>query len=433
MITIDQLYSIFLRHPVICTDSRQIRKDSLFFALKGANFNGNMYAKDALEKGAAFAVVDDPEPGADQRLLWVEDVLTTLQDLARHHRKKLGLPVIAITGTNGKTTTKEVTAAVLATRYRVEFTRGNLNNHIGVPLTLLTMNQQTEIGIVEMGANHPGEIDFLCRIACPDYGLVTNMGKAHLEGFGGLEGVIRTKSELYRYLAENAGTVFINGDNPLLTSSVGNQKELVVYGSDKDVRLKGEIKNDPPFCTLFISENEQQTLVKSRLIGNYNGENLLAAATIGRYFGVPMELITSAIENYSPSNSRSQLLVRGTNKIILDAYNANPSSMALALANFASFDSENKMVILGDMLELGEDSPAEHQSIVDQLIATAVPTVILVGNTFMQTQKPEHFLAFSNKEELTSWLLVHPIVNQTLLIKGSHGIRLDLIVDAIKG
>lgn len=432
MITIDQLYSIFLRYPDICTDSRQIRKDSLFFALKGASFNGNMYAKDALAKGAAFAVVDDPELGADKRFLEVEDVLTTLQDLARHHRKKLGLPVIAITGTNGKTTTKEVTAAVLATRYRVEFTRGNLNNHIGVPLTLLTMNQQTEIGIVEMGANHPGEIDFLCRIACPGYGLVTNMGKAHLEGFGGLEGVIRTKSELYRYLAENAGTVFINGDNPLLTSSVGNQKELVVYGSDKNVLLKGEIKNDPPFCTLFISENEQQTLVKSRLIGNYNGENLLAAATIGRYFGVPMDLIASAIENYSPSNSRSQLLVRGTNKIILDAYNANPSSMALALANFASLDTENKMAILGDMLELGEDSPAEHQSIVDQLITTAVPTVILVGNTFMQTQKPEHFLTFSNKEELTSWLTVHPIVNQTILIKGSHGIRLDLIVDAIK-
>jgi len=433
MITVEQLSSVFLCHPDICTDSRQIRKDSLFFALKGANFNGNLYAKDALGKGAAFAVVDDPALEADDRFLLVEDVLTTLQDLARYHRKKLGLPVIAITGTNGKTTTKEVTAAVLATRYKVEFTRGNLNNHIGVPLTLLSMNQQTEIGIVEMGANHPGEIDFLCWIAFPNFGLVTNMGKAHLEGFGGLEGVIRTKSELYRFLAENAGTVFINGDNPLLTNSVGAQKELVVYGSGENARLKGEIKNDPPFCSLSIIENENRTLVKSKLIGNYNAENLLAAATIGRYFGLPLEMIANALENYSPSNSRSQWLIKGTHKIILDAYNANPSSMALALSNFASLETENKMVILGDMLELGADSPLEHQSIVDQLIKTNISTVILVGYSFKQTQKPDQFLCFNNKEELTGWLSEHPFTNQTILIKGSHGIRLDQIADAFIG
>jgi UDP-N-acetylmuramoyl-tripeptide--D-alanyl-D-alanine ligase len=431
MTTIDQIYSIFLRHPDICTDSRQIRDNALFFALKGDHFNGNHYAKDALEKGAAYAVVDDPEVVTHERFLLVEDVLMTLQQLARHHRKKLNLPVIAITGTNGKTTTKEVTAAVLSTRFRVEYTRGNLNNHIGVPLTLLSMNEQTEIGIVEMGANHPGEIDFLCRIALPDYGLVTNMGKAHLEGFGGLEGVIRTKSELYRYLAENSGTVFINGDNPLLTSSVGTQKELVEYGSGKDARLKGGIINEPPFCTLSISEKGQHTLVRSRLIGNYNAENILAAASIGRYFRVPMELIAKAIENYSPSNSRSQLLVKGTNRIILDAYNANPTSMALALSNFISMEADNKVVILGDMLELGENSHAEHQTIVDQLKGTNLQALFLVGNSFKQTSKPDYFLSFADKEELIRWLLIHPLYNNTVLIKGSHGIRLDRIVDAI--
>jgi UDP-N-acetylmuramoyl-tripeptide--D-alanyl-D-alanine ligase len=376
-------------------------------------------------------VVDDPEVVTDERFLLVEDVLMTLQQLARHHRKKLNLPVIAITGTNGKTTTKEVTAAVLATRFRVEYTRGNLNNHIGVPLTLLSMNEQTEIGIVEMGANHPGEIDFLCRIAFPDYGLVTNMGKAHLEGFGGLEGVIRTKSELYRFLAENSGTVFINGDNPLLVSSVGTQKELVQYGSDKDARLKGEIISEPPFCTLSISEKGQLTVLRSRLIGDYNGENILAAATIGRYFGVPMNLIADALEKYVPSNSRSQLLVKGTNRIILDAYNANPTSMALALSNFISMEADNKVVILGDMLELGDDSPEEHQTIVDQLKEKQLPDVFLVGNAFQQTSKPDFFLSFTDKEELVRWLLIHPLRNKTVLIKGSHGIRLDRVVDAI--
>lgn len=293
------------------------------------------------------------------------------------------------------------------------------------------MNQDTEIGIVEMGANHPGEIDFLCRIALPDYGLVTNMGKAHLEGFGGLEGVIRTKSELYRYLAENSGTVFINGDNPLLISSVGTQKELVQYGSSKDARLNVEIINEPPFCTLSISEKGQNTLVRSRLIGNYNTENILAAATIGRYFGVPMNLIADALEKYFPSNSRSQLLVKGTNRIILDAYNANPTSMALALSNFISMEANNKVVILGDMLELGEDSPAEHQTVVDQLKNTKLPDVFLVGHAFNRTSKPDFFLSFADKEELIRWLLIHPLYKKTVLIKGSHGIRLDRVVDVI--
>ncbi len=429
--SIDLLYDIFRNFPDVCTDSRQVRRNSLFFALKGDSFNGNHFAGQALKDGAAYAVVDEAEVVAGEHFILVDDVLTTLQQLAHYHRKKLGLPVIGITGTNGKTTTKELIAAVLATRFRVEFTRGNLNNHIGVPLTLLSMNGTTEIGIVEMGANHPGEIAFLCRIAGPDYGIVTNMGKAHLEGFGGLQGVIRTKSELYRYLAEKSGTVFLNGGNPLLTSSVGEQKEVVLYGLGATFPMRGEILHDPPWCTLSIAEHEPGTIVRSRLIGDYNAENILAAATIGRYFGVPMDQIVGAIEGYTPANSRSQLLIRGTNRIILDAYNANPTSMALALSNFFRMDDAAKTVILGDMLELGEDAAMEHQAIVDLLLQHQPEEVFLVGSLFRQTRKPDHFHTFRDKDELTQWLLTHPFSDRFVLIKGSHGIRLDRVVDAI--
>jgi UDP-N-acetylmuramoyl-tripeptide--D-alanyl-D-alanine ligase len=424
----DDLYEIFCKFPAICTDSRQVTENSVFFALKGESFNGNLYAQTALDNGAAYAVVDDPGIALHDHFILVPDVLISLQHLATLHRKTLGIPIIAITGTNGKTTTKELTAAVLATKFNVEYTRGNLNNHIGVPLTLLTMTGKTEIGVVEMGANHPGEIDILCRIADPDYGLVTNMGKAHLEGFGGFEGVVKTKSELYRYIESKKGTVFIHADNPLLLEAAGNENTLISYGTTGNCRLRGEIENKPPFLCLTISDDQANIKVKTRLIGNYNFENALAAATIGRYFGIEMESIKQALENYAPSNNRSQWITTETNEIIMDAYNANPSSMKASLSHFFHMGALHKVAILGDMLELGEESLSEHQRIVDFIATQQNLTVFLVGQNFRQTCKPENYRSFSDKDELMEWLSAHPVKNSVILIKGSHGIRLDKVI-----
>jgi UDP-N-acetylmuramoyl-tripeptide--D-alanyl-D-alanine ligase len=428
--TIDHLYDIFRKFPVVCTDSRQVSGDSIFFALKGENFNGNLYAKTALDNGAAYSVVDDPGIALNDRFILVRDVLASLQQLATRHRKTLGIPIIAITGTNGKTTTKELTSAVLGTKFDVEYTRGNLNNHIGVPLTLLTMTEKTEIGVVEMGANHPGEIDFLCRMADPDFGLVTNMGKAHLEGFGNFDGVVKTKSELYRYLESKSGTVFINGDNPLLMEAAGSQITLISYGTTENCRFRGHNHNELPFLCLTISDNQTRIKVQTRLIGNYNFENALASATIGGYFGIEMERIKLALENYIPSNNRSQWIVSGTNKIIMDAYNANPSSMKASLIHFFQMEAINKVVILGDMLELGDETHSEHQQIIDIITAHQNLIVFLVGKNFMQTSKPEIYQSFSDTIQLMSWLSIHPIADSMILIKGSHGFRLDKIIDS---
>jgi UDP-N-acetylmuramoyl-tripeptide--D-alanyl-D-alanine ligase len=426
--TIDHLYDIFRKFPLVCTDSRRVTGNSIFFALRGENYNGNLYSQMALNNGAAYAVVDDSGVVINDHFILVEDVMTSLQQLASLHRKTLGIPIIAITGTNGKTTTKELTAAVLGTKFNVEYTRGNLNNHIGVPLTLLTMSEKTEIGVVEMGANHPGEIDFLCRIADPGYGLVTNMGKAHLEGFGNFEGVVKTKSELYRYLGSQRGTVFINGDNPLLLEAAGSQKTMISYGTCETCWLRGVIINEPPFLNLTILDNQAGTTVKTSLIGNYNFENALAAAAVGRYFGIETEKIISALENYTPSNNRSQLMVKGTNTIIMDAYNANPSSMMASLSNFLQMDESAKVVILGDMLELGDDSLAEHQKIIDIVSGRKNLTLFLVGKNFMQTVKPENCRSFFELAELMDWLSNHPVTDSSILIKGSHGIRLDKVI-----
>ena len=427
----EQLYAIFCKSGVVCTDSRQISGNSLFFALKGDNFDGNLYAASALEKGAAFSIVDNPEVAVSERFIVVDNVLTTLQQLAAFHRRSLALPVIAITGTNGKTTTKELTAAILGTQKKVEYTRGNLNNHIGVPLTLLSMTRETEMGIVEMGANHPGEIDFLCRIADPDFGIVTNLGKAHLEGFGGSEGVIRTKSELYRFLEAKNGTIFINGDSRILNSAAGNRINKVCYGTSEDNWMRGTLIRKPPYLNLRAYFPQAATEIKSKLIGDYNFENVLAALTIGRYFGIDPDKAVHAVESYEPSNNRSQLISSGTNTVIMDAYNANPASMQASIENFLGLDASQKLLILGDMLELGTESAREHQKIVDLLANYPQLNVILVGSQFSSTLKPGSFISFTDSEKLKVYLSNHPVSDSLILVKGSHGIKLEKVISVI--
>jgi UDP-N-acetylmuramoyl-tripeptide--D-alanyl-D-alanine ligase len=431
VMTIEQLYSIFRKFPIVCTDSRLVKMDSLFFALKGEFSDGNLFAAKALENGASFAIVDNPEVAVDDRFIVVDDVLSSLQKLAAFHRRKLKMPVIAITGTNGKTTTKELTAAVLGTQKNIEYTRGNLNNHIGVPLTLLTITEKTEIGIIEMGANHPGEIEFLCRIADPDFGIITNIGKAHLEGFGSFEGVVRTKSELYRFLEDKGGVVFINGDNPVLKTAAGDRLRLISFGANETNPLKGKTLFNPPFLTMEVNFPSGPAQIKTRLIGDYNFENVMAAIAIGLYFKIDGNMIVEAIEGYIPANNRSQLIVSGTNHIIMDAYNANPSSMKVSLTGFLQMESAQKAVILGDMLELGVETLSEHQKIVDILTKQHNCRVFLVGEKFQSTSKPPHFITFLSALELMAYLSEHPFTDTLILIKGSHGIGLEKVIGAI--
>lgn len=431
MITISQLYDIFIKNPVVTTDSRKITHGCLFFALKGFNFNGNSFAHSAISQGASYAIVDEPQSPGNDKFILVDNVLTTLQHLATMHRNNLGIPIVAITGSNGKTTTKELTASVLKQKFKVDFTQGNLNNHIGVPLTLLTFTSNTEIGVVEMGANHPGEIEFLCNIVQPDFGLITNVGKAHLEGFGSFEGVIQTKSEMYRYLENTSGTIFINGENRYLTDVAGNKLKKITYGKQEGSWLKGEIIGSSPLLNIRVWFPSGILYFNTGIIGNYNFENVLAAAAIGKYFGVDPLLIKKGIEEYVPANNRSQFIKAGTNKIIMDAYNANPTSMKAAISNFFAIDSPYKIAILGDMLELGEYSASEHQQIIDLLCDETQVKVIIVGDEFCKAQAPAHFLKFKNAGEVSAFLS-HNIVNNTLiLIKGSRGIGLEKILDII--
>jgi len=385
---IEQLHRLFEQHPHISTDTRKIIPNSIFFALKGANFNGNQFAVQALKSGAAYAVIDEVPAEKNERLIEVKDSLKCLQQLAAFHRKKLGTPILAITGTNGKTTTKELTAAVLSMKYKLCFTQGNLNNHIGVPLTLLQMDSSTEMAVIEMGANHPGEIDALCQIAAPDFGLITNVGKAHLEGFGSFEGVVQTKTELYRF-------------------------------------LKGEPASTDYFVVAKVLFPKGWLYLKSKLIGSYNFDNILAAACIGHYFQVDPLLIQKAIENYTPSNNRSQLIETGANKIIMDAYNANPTSMMASLHNFISIRHPQKVLILGDMLELGQESESEHQKIVDFISENEFEQVFLVGKNFSKTSDRQKTKKFDNAELLTDYLTKQPLENKLILIKGSRGISLE--------
>ncbi|MBV5312508.1 MAG: UDP-N-acetylmuramoyl-tripeptide--D-alanyl-D-alanine ligase [Prolixibacteraceae bacterium] len=427
---IENLYTIFRNHPVITTDSRNIPQQSIFFALKGDNFNGNKFANDSLSKGASYAVIDEQEFAFDERFILVDDVLLCLQQLARHHRDQLGLPIIAITGTNGKTTTKELVAAVLAEKFKVNFTQGNLNNHIGVPLTLLSMTSETEIGVVEMGANHPGEINTLCQIANPDLGIITNIGKAHLEGFGSFEGVIRTKSELYNFLKAKETKCFINADNPLLIKQAKGL-EQITYGNSTAYFMAGELASTDSYLVVKALFASGWLYLKTKLVGDYNFENLLAAACIGKYFEIDPLKIQAALANYTPSNNRSQLIRKEKNTIIMDAYNANPTSMMAALVNFASIKNDQKCLILGDMLELGEASEAEHQKVVDYIEDQNFSEVYLVGPVFMASKTRKEKKKFEHVELLSNYLKTQPIENKFILIKGSRGIHLEKILDLL--
>jgi len=430
MTSTENIYQLFKDFPVISTDSRKIKKSSIFFALKGDNFNGNKFATDALEKGAAYSIIDEKEFVTSDRTILVNNVLETLQDIANFHRKKLGIPILSITGTNGKTTTKELVAEVLSQKFKVSFTEGNLNNHIGVPLTLLKMNAETQFGVVEMGANHPGEIAELCKITEPDFGIITNIGKAHLEGFGSFEGVKKTKAELFTFIKEKNGTFFFNSDNPILENLTKNYKNKISFGS-KNANLTGELLQSPPFVHIKTNFEKGVLYLNSNLIGNYNFENILAAACIGNYFKVDPLQIQKAVKKYQPQNNRSQLIKRGDLKIIMDAYNANPTSMQASIKSFLGNNENDNYLILGDMLELGEYSKNEHLTIINLLADFKTKEVFLVGPIFTETGKKFNLKTFQNVSELNSYLRKKPIKNGNILIKGSRGIELEKVLKCL--
>ncbi len=426
--TIEQIYKLFQKHPKVVTDSRNIVQDCLFFALKGDRFNGNKFAEEAIEKGAAFAFVDEKVYQTSEKTILVENVLQTLQRLAHFHRKKLGIPIVGITGSNGKTTTKELIAAVLSEKYRVAFTQGNLNNHIGVPLTLLSMHNTTEIGVVEMGANHPYEIGELCAIADPDFGIVTNIGRAHLGGFGSFETIKKTKAELYGHLKRKGGTVFYNNDNSILKKIIGDYPGKVSYGR-KAADITGEPVSSPPYLHVKVNFPEGTLYLNTQLTGGYNFENIMAAACIGNYFQVDPMKIQEAVKNYRPQNNRSQFVEKNNLKIIMDAYNANPTSMQAAIESFVSTFPSPRILILGDMLELGEQALKEHISILEQTKKHPFEEVFLVGPIFEKAAQNFAYLTFSDVSALCSRLVQKPIKNGTVLIKGSRGIQLEKVID----
>lgn len=423
--SISELYNIFLKHPKISTDTRKIEKDSIFFALKGDNFNGNLFAAEAISKGAAYAVVDETTDPSD-KIIVTDNSLNTLQKLANKHRKELGIPIIAITGSNGKTTTKELMNSVLSTKFVTLATSGNLNNHIGVPLTLLKLDNTTEIGIVEMGANHPGEIDELCKIAEPDYGIITNVGKAHIEGFGSFEGVIQTKTELYRHLSENKGCIFCNSNNNILTEHAISTSCKVIYYGQKDDIVWGEYKSATPLILLDITINNKTYSCQTQLIGIYNIENILSAISLGIFFKTDVNKTLEAISNYQPSNMRSQWLQTDRNQLILDAYNANPTSMLAAIENFKTLELKNKVLILGDMLEVGEDTLSEHQNLVDQIESITDIDAILIGPMFKKTKN--RLSCFVDISQVIASKQLENFRGNNILIKGSRGIGLEKLI-----
>jgi UDP-N-acetylmuramoyl-tripeptide--D-alanyl-D-alanine ligase len=427
---IKTLYALFKHSEGVTTDSRRCTPGTIFFALRGDNFDGNLFAAQALEQGCSYVVVDSAAvlPATpDERYLLVGDVLKTLQKLARHHRRKMKASVVAITGTNGKTTTKELIAAVLQRKFSVLYTEGNLNNHIGVPLTLLRLKREHQVAVIEMGASHPGDIKELVEIAEPDFGLITNVGLAHLQGFGSFEGVLHTKGELYDYLREHDGTAFVDADNPYLTKLAGGIR-TVLYGAPGEVFLCGKLTDASPYLDFswWLKKGFGVEFVKTKLIGAYNLQNALAAACVGSYFGVLKKDINEALTEYTPQNNRSQLQETDDNTLIIDAYNANPTSMNASLTNFFAMKAKEKMMILGDMLELGEASAAEHQQVVDLLVKNEAKEVILVGALFAATKHP--YTAYLNVDELITALQTEKPQGKTILIKGSNGIRLSRLL-----
>ncbi|WP_118974392.1 UDP-N-acetylmuramoyl-tripeptide--D-alanyl-D-alanine ligase [Taibaiella koreensis] len=425
--SIEELYELYRKYPVVQTDSRKVTTGALFFALKGDNFNGNAFAAQALADGAAYAIVDEVAYVANDRYILVDDVLTTLQQLAHHHRLQLNIPVIGVTGSNGKTTTKELLIAVLSRRYKTYATEGNLNNHIGVPLTLLKIRPDAEMAIIEMGANHIGEIAAYCRIANPDHGLITNCGKAHLEGFGSIEGVRKAKGELYDHLRAFQGTIFRNADLDYLREMAKGIDKQITYGT-ANAQIIGKAIGEDALLRVVLLTAKLETEIRTQLVGAYNLPNVLAAVAVGHHFNVPVEEIKAALEEYLPSNSRSQWLEKGDNKIILDAYNANPSSMKLAVENLAALSGNNKWLLLGAMKEMGQESAAEHQALVDLIATHGFQNVILTGPEFKDTR--HSYLWFSDSEQVRDHLLQQPIHQALVLIKGSRGSRMELVLEA---
>lgn len=427
--SISFLYQQYKQHPQVQTDTRKLKTGDLYFALKGPNFNGNNFALAALETGASFAIVDEPIANSESfenRILQVDDVLTTLQSLAKHHRSQFSIPFIGITGSNGKTTTKELVYAVLSSHFKTYTTQGNLNNHIGVPLTLLSIGSDAEMAVIEMGANHLNEIASYCEYAMPNYGLITNCGKAHLEGFGSEDGVKKGKGELFDSLRLHKGTAFVMSDYDYLVNMSKAIGEVVTYGNTSG-NLQASANTVNGFLQVNFTKGSPFQTIQTQLVGEYNLPNILAAVSIGLYFKVPAEKIKSAIENYAPTNSRSQLLKWNNNDVILDAYNANPSSMQLAIENFAKLKAQHKIVCIGGMKELGDTSLTEHQGLIHLLEKNEWEKVILVGGDFENCK--HNYLYFPNALDAKTWLAQQQFNNRTILIKGSRGIRMEQVIE----
>lgn len=426
--SIIDLYDLFIHNPQITTDSRNCPKGSIFFALKGDKFDGNQYAGKALASGCVYAVIDNPDYYIGERTILVDNVLKTLQQLAHHHRKVLGLPIIGITGTNGKTTTKELLAAVLSTKFNLLYTEGNFNNHIGVPLTLLRLTHDHEMAVIEMGASHPGDIKELVDIVHPNYGIITNVGRAHLEGFGSFEGVIRTKGELYDYIRRSKGKIFIKKENEYL-QSIAKGIEQITYGNGDDAFVSGQVVSCDPFLVFNWKQQGKLHTVETHMIGSYNLDNVLAAVAVGRFFKIPAERISRAIAAYEPTNNRSQFKKTENNELIIDAYNANPSSMKVALDNFITMPVQPKAIILGDMRELGPTSDELHAEVVEQIKKGQFDKVFLCGEHFSKVGK--EFSPFATTEAMVEELRKQPLKGYHILIKGSHSMGLEKLADIL--
>ena len=426
MKTIEKIYQYYSQKYLVSTDSRKIEEGCVFVALKGERFDGNDFAYQVAQDNIASCVIADRKDlPQHERLFIVDDSLTTLQELARLHREKCNIPIIGITGTNGKTTTKELTAAVLSKKYNIIYTQGNFNNHLGLPLTVLRIKPDTEMAVVEMGANHPNEIAQLCSIAKPDFGIITNIGKAHLEGFGSFEGVVKTKNELYDFIRNKNGRLFVNHDNGLLMD-LAKDIDTMTYGKDKNADINAEIVSSNPYLRIKWDEKE----IKTNLVGDYNFENVMAAISVASYFNIEKELIAEALESYTPTNNRSQFIKSEKNEIVMDAYNANPVSMHHAIKNFRNISKDNSLLILGDMRELGKDSEKEHQAIISLIRELQFEDVILVGSEFKKTAG-QGFNTFTDVDELLAYINDNNITGKKILIKGSNGIHLEKIVNVL--
>jgi UDP-N-acetylmuramoyl-tripeptide--D-alanyl-D-alanine ligase len=424
--SIAELYDLYSKHPSITTDTRQLKAGDIYFALKGPNFNGNQLALKALEQGASFAVIDETLNTDDKRIIQTNDSLVTLQQLAKHHREHFNIPFLAITGSNGKTTTKELIHAVLSQVHKTYTTSGNLNNHIGIPLTLLKVKRDAAIAVIEMGANHIGEIASYCEYAQPTHGLITNIGKAHLEGFGSVEGVKRGKGELFEYLKKTDGIAFINHDDVAIVDMSKWIRQTITYGC-KEANITGRAIANNSFLSVAVKYEQEDYIINTKLVGNYNLNNILAAVAVANFFGVSKEQIKRALENYEPSNSRSQLIVKDTNKIILDAYNANPSSMRAAIENFAAMEGDNKVLMLGSMAELGTDSQLEHEQVISLINKYQWKEVVLVGKEFNKIS--HQYTGLADSAEGQDWLKSKKLQNTSILIKGSRSMQMEKVLE----